>query len=112
MIALLVAACSGVGHLAETASVGGGPYPTLAVVDGVTIMATDKTLLDHVVSFTSGKNCSTVRKELGMYYCEEDEPVGQRKVYCYRTLGGVSCYEKPFKGRTALEDVTEPVRRR
>jgi len=116
MTMFFVSGCTGMfeglGQLTETANVGGGPFPTVAVVDGATIMATDKTILDHIVSLSSGKNCSTVRKELGMYYCEEDEPVGDRKVYCYRTLGGVTCYDKPFHGRAALEDVKEPVRRR
>ena len=102
----------GVGHMAESASVGGGPFPTIAVVNGATIMATDKTVIDHVVSISSGKNCSTVRRELGMYYCEEDEPKGDRKIYCYRTLGNVTCYEKPFRDRTDLEDAKEPVRQR
>lgn len=115
IVVAIVSGCSmanGVGHMAESASVGGGPFPTLAVVDGATIMATDKTVVDHIVSFTSGKNCSTVRKEQGMYYCEEDEPKDTTKIYCYRTLGGVSCYEKPFHDRAALEDKKEPVRRR
>ncbi len=69
-------------------------------VEGVSVIATDKTLGDHVISLSSGKNCSSVRKERGLTYCEEDEVVPQMNVYCYRTLGEVTCYDKPvFEGK-------------
>jgi len=34
---------------------------------------TEKTIEDHVISLSSGKNCSSVRKEKGLTYCVEDE---------------------------------------
>ena len=72
-----------------------------AVVDGITVMGTDKTLEDHVVSLASGKNCSTVRTERGLSYCAEDEVVPLAPVFCYRTLGEITCYDRPdpHKGR-------------
>ena len=63
--------------------------------EGVSIMATDKTVVDHVISLSSGKNCSTIRKDLGMTYCEEDEKIPQMNVFCYRTLGEITCYDRP-----------------
>ena len=63
--------------------------------EGVSVMATDKTVVDHVISLSSGKNCSTIRKDLGMTYCEEDEVGVQDEVYCYRTLGRVNCFAVP-----------------
>ena len=75
--------------------------PGLAQVEFLTVMGTDKTVVDHIVSLSSGKNCSYVRMEKGQYYCEEDEPKVQQNIYCYNTLGRVTCYTRPdpFDGR-------------
>lgn len=68
--------------------------------EGVSVMATEKTLGDHIVSYSSGKDCSSVRKDLGLTYCKEDEKVPPMNVYCYNTLGEVTCYREPvFDGR-------------
>jgi hypothetical protein len=69
--------------------------PGLGQADALTVIGTDKTLVDHVVSFSSGKNCSFIRTERGLHYCEEDEPVVNPEVYCYNTLGSVTCYTRP-----------------
>lgn len=69
--------------------------PGVAEVDALTVVGTDKTITDHIISLTSGKNCSTVRREKGMHYCEEDEPKVEPAVYCYKTLASVSCYDRP-----------------
>jgi hypothetical protein len=58
------------------------------------VVATDKTLSDHAVSYFSGKHCSTVRKETGRSYCEEDELNPTPSVHCYRDLAGVTCYKQ------------------
>ena len=70
-----------------------------AVADAAVVVATDKTIADHVISVASGKDCSLVRKERGMTYCKEDEVVPHPNVYCYRELGGVSCYDGPDQRR-------------
>lgn len=85
---LLVAALSGCTAFAPG-------IPGLAEVDALTVVGTDKTITDHVISFASGKNCSTVRREQGMHYCEEDEPTVEPAVYCYKTLARVTCYDRP-----------------
>ncbi len=74
--------------------------PTFAGAEGVSAVLTKKTVTDQIVSFTSGKNCSTVRVSRGQSYCAEDEINAPPKVYCYRTLGSVSCYDRldPYKG--------------
>jgi len=74
---------------------GSAAVPGLAQFDMATVMASDKTLIDHVVSMTSGKNCSSVRVEKGLYYCEEDEPRVNQKISCYPSLGRVTCYDRP-----------------
>lgn len=68
------------------------PY---AVVDGAVVMGTEKTMADHVISLASGKNCSLIRIEKGLTYCEEDELNPVPNLYCYRELAGVTCYKRP-----------------
>lgn len=75
--------------------------PGLGQLEMFTVMGTDKTIVDHVVSASSGKNCSSVRLEKGDYYCEEDEPKVVQNIYCYKTLASVTCYDRadPYQGR-------------
>ena len=72
----------------------------LAQIDMFSVMGTDKTLIDHAISVSSGKNCSSVELEKGEYYCEEDEPKVTQNIYCYKTLARVTCYDRPdpYKG--------------
>lgn len=60
-----------------------------------TTAASGKTPVDHLVSLISGKNCSIRRNQQGLTYCLEDEPAVPVRVVCYRTLGDVSCYDRP-----------------
>ena len=87
-LAIGLAGCSAV----ATAPTG---FPKILGVNGASVIGTGKTITDHVVSFTTGKNCSTVRKNTGRHYCEEDELVVPDNVFCYTTLGDVTCYDRP-----------------
>ncbi len=69
--------------------------PPIAAVEGITAVGTGKPLSDHIVSYASGKNCSIVRSSTGRSYCEEDELNPSPKVWCYRSLGSVDCYDRP-----------------
>jgi hypothetical protein len=83
--------------------------PQAALLEGATVIGTDKTIGDHVISFATGKNCSTIRKDLGRTYCEEDEIGHVDEVYCYRTLGRPTCYAIPSPhGETNRIDHTPP----
>ena len=73
--------------------------------EGVSLIGTDKTVVDHVISIGSGKDCSTVRKEKGLTYSVEDTPIAQQNLYCYRDLGGVTCYDKPAPNRSTQQRV-------
>jgi len=77
--------------------VSGGPssFHQMLGLEGFTLISTGKTIADHIVSFTTGKDCSTVRKNVGQHYCEEDDVAVQDEVFCYKTLGDVSCYPIP-----------------
>ena len=70
-------------------------FPHLLGVNGASVIGTGKTITDHVVSFTSGKNCSTIRRNTGHHYCEEDEVAVPDNVFCYTTLGDITCYNRP-----------------
>ena len=83
--------------------------PQAAMIEAATIIGTDKTVGDHVVSFMTNKNCSTVRKHLGKTYCEEDEVGRVDEVYCYKTLAAVTCYAIPSPhGETRRVDHISP----
>lgn len=92
LFCLALTGCS----LASTAP---GFVPPLAGLEGASVIATDKTLIDHYVSYATGKNCSIIRREQGRTYCEEDELGESEEVYCYRTLGNVNCYAEPVPGK-------------
>lgn len=100
---LLVSACSNFYSIA--------PRPLIKTVANFSIlstgvvMATDKTLSDHIVSYQTGKDCSTVRVENGRTYCREDEPNPIPTVHCYRTIGDVTCYSMPDPARMPDERI-------
>lgn len=100
--ALFLGACSAIDGAQSIA-------PQAALIEGGTVVGTGKTIGDHLISFGTGKNCSTVRKQLGKTYCEEDELGHVDEVYCYRTLGKVTCYAEPSPhGETNRVDHTPP----
>lgn len=70
-------------------------FPPVAAVEGASAVGTGKTFSDHVVSYASGKDCSTVRSNSGRTYCRESESNPMPKVWCYRTLGKPVCYDRP-----------------
>lgn len=76
---------------------------TFLAVEGATTVMSDKTASDHLISWMSGKDCSYVRTERGLTYCAEDEVIIEPRVYCYKTLGSVSCYNEPDPRRSPDE---------
>jgi hypothetical protein len=67
----------------------------MMALDGITVVTTGKTVSDHFVSYASGKNCSTVRRQIGQNFCEEDDLSEPEEIYCYNTLGNVNCFLQP-----------------
>jgi hypothetical protein len=66
-----------------------------------TLIHTDKTVVDHAVGFSTDRDCSVLYLAQGNY-CKPLEPIEPGQIaymssalYCYRTLGGVSCYDRP-----------------
>ena len=68
---------------------------TLGGAEAISIMGTDKTVVDHIVSIGSGKDCSTIRREQGRTYCVEDEVQINQNIHCYKSIGSVTCYDRP-----------------
>lgn len=61
----------------------------------VSLMATKKTIVDHVVSFALDEDCSTIALERGEPYCTDPnapQPITP-VYYCYRSLADITCYE-------------------
>ncbi len=63
---------------------------------------TDKTMVDHAVRYSTDRDCSVLYMANDENYCKPAVPVepGQvaymsQALYCYRTLGGVTCYDRP-----------------
>lgn len=74
---------------------GATPIQTVAAVDVISIINTQKTLLDHYESYQTGLDCSTPRAELdgGPWCISEPEPyIPPPQPYCYRTIADVECF--------------------
>jgi hypothetical protein len=79
-----------------------GVHPGLALagIETVTLINSDRTLSDHMVSAYKNQDCSIVRSAEGGEYCVDlvKPPHNPPKIYCYRTIGDVSCYDRPLEG--------------
>lgn len=83
-----------------------GCVNNIAAVEGISAALTDKAASDHFVSLMSGKDCSFLRVERGRSYCVEDARIAnQSHLYCYRTLGAVTCYTEPDAQRVPSERI-------
>ncbi len=67
-----------------------------------TFIHTDRTVYDHAVSYSTDRDCSILYLANDEAYCKPAEPIENDQIafmssalYCYRTLGGVSCYDRP-----------------
>ncbi len=84
----------------------GSPFSagqTFLILDGVSVINTGKTIDDHLVSWISGQDCSTIRAMKGEDYCRPNptKPVTITRIsYCYHDLAGTTCYTQPLPGNT------------
>ncbi|MCP4393261.1 MAG: hypothetical protein GY804_03185 [Alphaproteobacteria bacterium] len=72
-----------------------------AGLETVMLINTDKTLSDHLISSYTNKDCSSVRYSEGGEYCVDTVEIPSamyEKLFCYRTIGEVSCYDRPIPG--------------
>jgi len=74
---------------------------TGGAINVASVVATDKTVPDHVVSLVTGHDCSMVRYSAGGYYCVQPLPANapvETRLYCYRSIGNITCYDKEIPG--------------
>lgn len=99
----LVPACA----LLLLAGCGGEVGLVMVGATAYSFATTDKFLTDHAVSYASGEECSALQLEQTGEYCRtadeiaaEDAAEESRRLaaaaemYCYRTLGDITCYEQ------------------
>ena len=77
----------------------------LVGVSVASLVHTDKTITDHVVSSIEDKDCSVLHVVDKEPYCQDklgfeenldaNDRAEQARSYCYRTLGSISCYRQP-----------------
>lgn len=79
----------------------------LAGASLVSFVHTDKTVSDHMATWAFDSDCSLLHTANDESYCIPFETEEQRRAaeaeaaarraqtYCYRTLGGISCYREP-----------------
>ncbi|WP_339778638.1 hypothetical protein [uncultured Thalassospira sp.] len=111
-LSIALAGTSGCSNLdSSVASATGTELLTAAqwfvALDVVSIINTDKTIVDHIVSASTGRDCSTVRSSMGEPYCKTD-PIPEPPLYCYRTLASVTCYATPDPYNTGKRTVDWP----
>jgi hypothetical protein len=101
---LALAGCSEVDHALDGTARDLGSRvsasQSLVILDGLSVINTQKTLDDHLVSLITGKDCSTVRASRGDHYCEDKPAIGPsvvRITFCYKSLAAVTCYDRPFE---------------
>ncbi|SMF00270.1 hypothetical protein SAMN06265365_11431 [Tistlia consotensis] len=97
----LLAALSLAGLLAAC-----GPETLVSTGLGMaSLQTTDKTLADHAIGLVTDKDCSSLRAERGDAYCLSDQELQARipaqPEFCYRTIGGVTCYTKADETKSA-----------
>ena len=72
---------------------------------------TDKLPIDYVAEWASGKECRSLAamKDGGPLCRKSFEPprIFQKPIYCYRTLGRITCYDEPDPYRTSLQRVRQ-----
>jgi hypothetical protein len=90
------------------------PLAIAAGVEGVSLNQTGKTASDHIASWVTGEDCSVLRSvKDGGKYCRSDAELAQadaklHRPYlgdCYKTRGGVACYDQPDATHTSETSV-------
>lgn len=96
---LLVAGCAFLGpNGIETEMSQGGNIYGLTNLEVLSVINTKKTLGDHVATWITGKDCSTIRAQREGAWCVDwpAPPAPPQQVYCYASIARPSCYSQPY----------------
>lgn len=85
----------------ESLHAGGNPPgigATLVNLEVLSVINTKKTLGDHLATWITGKDCSTIRAQREGAWCVDwpAPPAPPPQVYCYASLAKPSCYAQPY----------------
>jgi len=80
-----------IGHPPDTGA-------TMMNLEVLSVINTKKTLTDHVATWITGKDCSTIRAQREGAWCVDwpNPPAPPQQVYCYSSLARPSCYAQPY----------------
>ena len=98
----LVAALGGCMWADQESLYSGGNPPgigaTLVNLEVLSVINTKKTLGDHVATWITGKDCSTIRAQREGAWCVDwpAPPAPPAQVYCYASLARPRCYSQPY----------------
>lgn len=72
--------------------------PLLLNLEVLSVVNTKKTMGDHVATWITGKDCSTVRAQREGVWCVDwpSPPPPPQQVYCYASLAKPSCFSQPY----------------
>ena len=108
----ILLACLVVGALAACDP---GSQALFLTANVVSYVQTDKTLVDHGISYASGEDCSTLTWAEGEGYCRQEDASrdlamapGAAGPFCYRSIGSIVCYSEPDPNAGADLLVTPP----
>ncbi|MGE5517869.1 MAG: hypothetical protein ACM31D_18860 [Bacteroidota bacterium] len=101
---ILVAGCSGgssSNHLPYSThglSAEGRLATELVGLEVLSVVNTKKTVGDHIATWITGKDCSTIRAQREGAWCVDwpNPPAPPQQVYCYASLARPSCYSQPY----------------
>ena len=96
---LLLSGCAYFGpNGIETELSAGGNLYGLTNLEVLSVINTKKTLTDHVATWVTGKDCSTIRAQREGAWCVDwpAPPAPPQQVYCYASLAKPSCYAQPY----------------
>ncbi len=71
------------------------PTGAFLAANAASVVVFGRGVLDIPVSAISGRDCSIVRLDRGLTYCEPRDRPPDRSPYCTRSLGVVDCWANP-----------------
>ena len=103
LILLFLSGCKVLTTQSTAMPFGASPLTTVAGAELLSVISTQKTMGDHIVSKVTGLDCSTPRSQLDKGSVCREKPLPPQKrpqVYCYRSLATPDCYVEPSKNIT------------
>ena len=104
LLFLFLGGCGALVKSNSSLPMGVSPFALWAAGETVSLLHSEKTMEDHVVSFFTNQDCSLPRVWNGKgAYCMTQEELlkaslpkyGLEKTYCYESIAAPTCYNRP-----------------